>query len=149
MPTVALPPTTLFTFQMAMEFVPPWMKAWNCCLPTTFTETVAGEIVTLIFVTGSVHVEVEVAVEEVEVLVVQVTAVLAGALWHEAALNTAMSEPKNRRRFTAPLASFFEIPNPYSSVSTDPLQRLRVVRNRRGTFSEFDRHANCKGSVLT
>jgi hypothetical protein len=37
---------------------------------------VAGEIVTLMFVTGSVHVETDVVVEEVEVLVVQVTAVL-------------------------------------------------------------------------
>jgi hypothetical protein len=79
---------------------------------TTFTETVAGEIVTLIFVAGSVQVEVEVVVEEVVVVVVQVTAVLAdAALWHEARPNTAMSKPKNMRRFTAPLSSLFEIPN--------------------------------------
>jgi len=48
---------------------------------TTFTDTVAGEIVTLIFVTGSVQVEVEVVADVLEVLVVQVTAVLAGAWW--------------------------------------------------------------------
>jgi hypothetical protein len=46
---------------------------------TTFTETVAGEIVTLIFVTGSVQVDVVLVPEVVEVVVVQVTAVLAGA----------------------------------------------------------------------
>ena len=66
----------VFTCQMVTLFVPPWIKSWNCCVVTTFTETVAGEIVTLMFVTGSVHVETDVVVEEVEVLVVQVTAVL-------------------------------------------------------------------------
>jgi uncharacterized protein YijF (DUF1287 family) len=43
---------------------------------TTFTETVAGEIVTLILVAGSVHVDVVVVAEEAEVLVVHDTAVL-------------------------------------------------------------------------
>jgi hypothetical protein len=40
---------------------------------------VAGEIVTLILNTGSVQVEVEAVLEEEAVVVVQVTAVLAGA----------------------------------------------------------------------
>jgi hypothetical protein len=79
---------------------------------------VAGEIVTLIFVTGSVQVEVEVVADVVEVLVVQVTAVLAGAWWHEARAGRAASKTKNRRRFTAPLCSPFEIPNTYGSAST-------------------------------
>jgi len=68
---------------MAIEFVPPVMEAMNCCSVTTFTETLAGEIVTLMFVTGSVQVEVDVVLEEVDVFVVQVTAVLAGAAPHE------------------------------------------------------------------
>jgi hypothetical protein len=55
------------------------MESKNCWVVTTFTETVAGEIVTLIFVSGSVHVDVEVVAEVVEVLVVHATAVL-GAL---------------------------------------------------------------------
>lgn len=113
-----LPPVTLFTFQMVTEFVPPVMEAMNCCVVTTFTEIVAGEIVTLIFVTGSVHVEVEVVAEVVVVLVVHVTAVLAAAWWQEVSPNRAMSETKNRRRFTAPLSSLFEIPNTYGCVST-------------------------------
>lgn len=78
-PMVSLPPVMLFTFQMVTEFVPPVTASMNCCVVTTFTETVEGEIVTLMFVTGSVQVDVEVVAEEVEVLVVQVTAVLAGA----------------------------------------------------------------------
>jgi hypothetical protein len=79
---------------------------------------VEGEIVTLIFVIGSVHVDVEVAVELVEVLVVQVTAVLvAGVEWQEARPKRATSETQNRRRFTAPLCSPFEIRNTYSFVS--------------------------------
>jgi hypothetical protein len=69
----------LLTFQMVTAFVPPWMESKNCWVVTTFTETVAGEIVTLIFVSGSVHVDVEVVAEVVEVLVVHATAVL-GAL---------------------------------------------------------------------
>jgi hypothetical protein len=62
---------------------------------TTFTETVAGEIVILMLVTGSVQVDVEVDVEEVEVVVVHVTAVLAaGALWQEVRPNRAMTKTK-------------------------------------------------------
>jgi hypothetical protein len=61
---------------MVTLFVPPWTASRNCWVVTTFTETVAGEIVTLIFVTGSVHVDVEVVVEPVGVVVVHDTAVL-------------------------------------------------------------------------
>jgi hypothetical protein len=43
---------------------------------TTFTETVAGEMVTLMLVTGSVQVLVELFVAVVDVEVVQVIAVL-------------------------------------------------------------------------
>ena len=103
---------------MVTEFVPPWMKSWNCWVVTTFTETVAGEIVTLMPVTGSVQVDIEVVVEVVEVVVVHVTAVLVAAfLLQEARPKSAMSKTKNRRRFTAPLSSLFEISNPYGSVS--------------------------------
>jgi len=97
--------------------VPPWIKSWNCWVVTTFTETVAGEIVTLMFVTGSVHVDVEVVVEEVEVLVVHVTAVLVGVEPHEARPKREVSRMNNRRRFTAPLSSLFDIPDKYASVS--------------------------------
>jgi hypothetical protein len=76
--------------------------------------------VTLIPVTGSVHVDVEVVVEVAEVVVVvQVTAVLVAAYFlQEIKLKTAMSGAKYRRRFTAPLSSLFEIPDTYGSVST-------------------------------
>jgi hypothetical protein len=69
----------LFTFQTITLLVPPDRNAENCCVVTTFTEAVAGEIVMLIFVVGSVQVDAEVDDDEVEVLVVQVTAVLTGA----------------------------------------------------------------------
>jgi hypothetical protein len=80
---------------------------------------VEGEIVTLMLVTGSVQVDVEVDAELVEVLVVQVTAVLVVvAEPHEAKPIRATREAKNRRRFTAPLCSPFEIRKAYSSAST-------------------------------
>src|ERR1700732_1704514 len=101
----------LFTFQIVTEFVPPVMESKNCWVVTTFTETVEGEIVTLIFVTGSVQVEVEVVAEVVDVEVVQVTAVLVAACLQEARPNKAMSEINSRRRFTAPLCSLFGIPD--------------------------------------
>jgi len=107
----------LFTFQIVTEFVPPVMESWNCCVVTTFTETMEGEMVTLIFVTGSVHVDVEVEVELVVVLVVHVTAVLVVAWWQDAKPKRAMSETKNKRRFTAPLCSLFEIGKRYGSAS--------------------------------
>ena len=71
----------------------------------------AGEIVTLMFVTGSVHVDVEVVVEEVEVLVVHVTAVLVAAEPHEARPKREVNKINSRRRFTAPLSCLFEIPD--------------------------------------
>lgn len=119
-PIVLLPPVMLFTCQMVTTFVPPVMESMNCWVVTTFTETVAGEIVTLIFVTGSVHVDVEVVVEVVEVVVVHVTAVLVAVEPQEVRPKTEMppSKTKNRRRFTAPLSSLFEIPDAYASVST-------------------------------
>ena len=117
-PTVSSPPVVLFTFQMVTEFVPPCMESKNCWVVTTFTETVAGAIETLIFVTGSVHVDIEVVVEEVEVVVVQVIAVLGATYFlHEAKQRKAMSGTKYRRRFTAPLSSQPVIPDAYRSVS--------------------------------
>jgi hypothetical protein len=79
---------------------------------------VAGEIVTLIFVTGSVQVEMEVVEELVEVVVVQTTAVLGALYPQELRPKRATSHAMNRRRFTAPPSSPFEICNPYGSAST-------------------------------
>lgn len=114
---MSLPPVTLFTFQMGTEFVPPVMETKNCWMVTTFTEMVEGEMVTLILVTGSVQVEVEVVEELVEVEVVQVTAVLVVEP-QEARPKRAKSKTQDRRRFTAPRCSLFEIANAYDSVST-------------------------------
>jgi hypothetical protein len=75
-------------------------------------------MVTLIPVTGSVQVDVEELVEEVAVVVVHVTAVLAGAEPQEARPNRAMSNTKKSRRFTAPLSRLFEISGTYGCVST-------------------------------
>jgi hypothetical protein len=49
---------------------------------------------------------------------VHVTAVLVVACLQEARPKRAMSKTMNRRRFTVPLSSLFEIPHSYSSVST-------------------------------
>ena len=89
----------VFTCQMVTEFVPPWMESWNCWVVTTFTETVAGEIVTLMFVTGSVQVDVVVVVEEVEVVVVHVTAVLVAVEPHEARPKREVSRMKQQKAF--------------------------------------------------
>ena len=98
----------LFTFQIVTEFVPPVMESKNCWVVTTFTETVEGAIVTLIFVTGSVHVEVEVVAEVVDVEIVQVTAVLVAAYClHEIRLKATMSGAKYKRRITASPSSRF------------------------------------------
>jgi hypothetical protein len=80
------------------------MASKNCSVVTTFTETVAGEIVTLMLVTGSVQVETEVDVELVGVLVVQVIAVLTGAAPQETRLAAAPSNAKTSSSFTAPCA---------------------------------------------
>jgi len=109
----------LFTFQMGTEFVPPVMETRNCWVVTTFTETVAGAIVTVIFVAESVQVEVEVVEELVEVVVEHVTVAGVAAWLQEARPNNkTTSEARNKRRFTARLFSLFEIPNSSGSVST-------------------------------
>jgi hypothetical protein len=74
-------------------------------------------MVTLMPVTGSVHVDIEVVEEVVEVEVVHATAVLAGAEPQEARPNRATSKPKKSRRFTALLDSLSEIPATYGCVS--------------------------------
>jgi hypothetical protein len=91
---------------MGTEFVPPWMESRNCWVVTTFTETVEGEIVTLIFVTGSVQVDVVVLVELVAVVVVHTIAVLAGAAPQEVRVKRAMSTIKNTRWFAASILDF-------------------------------------------
>ncbi len=66
-------------------------------------------MVTLMLVTGSVHVETDVELEEEDVLVVQVTAVLAGAAPQEVKPNRANEKAQNKKSFTAPLQLLFEI----------------------------------------
>jgi hypothetical protein len=99
---VSLPPVTLFTFQMTIEFVPPETDAENCVAVTTLMAIVTGEIVTVMLVTGSVHEEEDEAVELDPEVVVQVTAVLAAEPPHEAKLIAAMINAKRERLFTAP-----------------------------------------------
>lgn len=74
-------------------------------------------MVMLIFITGSVHVDVEVELEAAEV-VVHVIAVLGALYPQEFRPKRATSQAKNRRRFTAPLSLLFEIYNPYGFAST-------------------------------
>jgi len=71
-------------------------------------------------VTGSVHVDVEVVVDEVEVVVVHVTAVLAGLAPQEDSPQTAASTARKRTPFTARPAMLFEFPDRYlcNSFST-------------------------------
>ena len=85
---------------------------------TTFTETVAGAIVTVMLVAESVQVEVEVVEEEVVVVFVHVMVVVAAAWLQEAKPSKAMRATRNKRRFTVPRSLWFEIPNSYGSVST-------------------------------
>jgi hypothetical protein len=59
-------------------------------------------MVTLMFVVGSVQVDVEVVVEVEEVEVLQEMAVLAGAAPQDAIPSAPTSRRKRRRRFTAP-----------------------------------------------
>jgi len=71
---------------------------------------VAGSIVTVIEVMGSVHEFVEVVVDVVAV-VVQVMAVVGAAyLWHETRLSAPISITKIERRLTAPLSSNSRMP---------------------------------------
>jgi len=107
----------LLTFQIVTELVPPWMASWNTWEVTTFTETVAGEMVTLMLVTGSVQVEVELVEDVVEAVVVQVIAVLAAEWWHDGKVSRAVNSANKTRRFTAPLSLLLRIPKAYDSVS--------------------------------
>jgi hypothetical protein len=101
-----------------MEFVPPDTLAKNRVLVSTFREMVAGSIVTVIAVVGSVHEFVEVVVDVVAV-VVQVIAVLGAAyLWHETRLSAPISITKIGRRLTAPLSSNSHMPIRCGSVAT-------------------------------
>jgi hypothetical protein len=75
-------------------------------------------MVTLMLVTGSVQVLVELFEAVVDVEVVQVIAVLAGAAPHEARPKRAMDKTKKERNFTEPLSLLFEIPHTFDSAST-------------------------------
>jgi len=66
-------------------------------------------MVTLMLVTGSVQVEMDVELEEEDVLLVHVTAVLTGALPQEARMDTATDKMQVERSFTAPLYLPFRI----------------------------------------
>jgi hypothetical protein len=103
-PTVSLPPAMLFTFRILIEFVPPETNAENTVLVTTFTEMAAGDMVTEIPVTGSVQVEEDEELEVVAVVVVQVTAVLAGAVLHDAMTRIAQIDATRERRLTGALS---------------------------------------------
>jgi hypothetical protein len=85
-PTVSLPPWMVLTSQIVMAFVPPEMEDVKSCSVTTLTETVAGEMVTLMLVTGSVQVEEDAVLVLEGVFVVHVMAVLAGAVPQEVML---------------------------------------------------------------
>jgi hypothetical protein len=84
---------------------------------TTFTETLAGETVTLMLVTGSVQEFVELLVAVVDVEVVHVMAVLTGAVPQDARPKTAMDKTKRARNFTAPRSVQFDVPNTFDSAS--------------------------------
>lgn len=77
---------------------------------TTFTETVAGAIVTVMLVAESVQVEVEVVEDVVVVVFVHVIVVVAAVEPQETRPKREARETKNRTRFTAPLSSPFGIP---------------------------------------
>ena len=74
-------------------------------------------MVTLMPVTGSVQVDEEVLLEVLEVLVMHVTAVLAGVEPQESRPNRPTIKTKKSRHFIAPLDSLFEIPGIYGCVS--------------------------------
>jgi hypothetical protein len=84
---------------------------------TTFTETLAGDTVTLMLVTGSVQVFVELFVAVVDVEVVQIIAVLTGTVPQDARPKTAMDKTKRARNFTPPRSVLFDIPNTFDSAS--------------------------------
>lgn len=97
------------------------MVSANCWVEFTVIATAAGEIVTLILVTGSVQVFVELEIEELAPEVVQTIAVDVAALWQEASpiteMTRAIGNTNNARRLTTLLASLFEISNCIDSVS--------------------------------
>jgi hypothetical protein len=102
-----------------MEFVPPDTLAKNRVVVSTFREMVAGSIVTVIAVVGSVHEFVEIVVDVVAAVVVQVMAVVGAAyLWHETRLSAPISITKIERRLTAPLSSNSHMPIRCGSVAT-------------------------------
>jgi hypothetical protein len=69
-------------------------------------------------VVGSVQEEEEALVAVVEVVVVQVTAVLGAVyLWHDARANTPTSTTKNGKRFTAPLSLTSRMPIRFGSIA--------------------------------
>jgi hypothetical protein len=94
-------------------------------------ETVAGEIATLIPVTGSLHAEDDedevdvlvvpfvVLVEEVDVVHVMavLVVVLLLLLWQETRVNTPTSNAKTGRRLTAPLSLCLNMPIDCGSVA--------------------------------
>jgi hypothetical protein len=75
-------------------------------------------MVTLMPVTGSVQVFVELFVAVVDVEVVHVITVLTGTAPHEVRPKRAMDKTKRERNFTAPLSLQFEIPHTFDSAST-------------------------------
>jgi len=86
-----------------IELVPPATEPKNCVLETTFTEIVAGEMVTEILVVGSMQETDEDALEVVAAVVVHVTAVLVvAALLQEAKPNRLAINANRKIRFTAP-----------------------------------------------
>jgi hypothetical protein len=87
---------------------------------TTLTETVAGEIVMLMPVTGSVHVELVVLADEVEVVVEQTMAVLTGLAPHEARLSAAAISNRNSDVFHHTRSSTFDISNRRFSLNVSP-----------------------------
>jgi hypothetical protein len=100
-----------FTCQVTKGFVPPETFAKNVAVCSTFTEAVAGKIVTVIPVTGFVHELVEAVVDVATAVVVHVMAVLGAAyLWHDTRVNTPISNAKTGRRLTAPLSSTSHMP---------------------------------------
>src|SRR6202142_4028508 len=119
----------LLTCHVTGVLVPPESPAWNCRLVATLTETMEGEMATLIPVTGSLQAAEEVdVVDEVvvpfvvfveEVVVVHTMAVLEVVLLpppHEARLNMPMSNANIGRRFTAPLSLTLNMPMDCGSV---------------------------------
>jgi hypothetical protein len=95
-------------------------------LVNTFRETVTGEMLMLIRLTGSVHVEKEEFEEVVAAVVVQVMAVLTGALPHEARLNRPIIRAKSGSRFTALLSSTSWIQHDCGSLPTPFQKRWHV-----------------------